>query len=388
MSANKYDFDKLTERRGSYSCKWDVGDGELPMWIADMDFETAPPIKRAVADVANLGIYGYSTLPDKFFESLSAFRKRRHGHSFLPSEVVFSTGVVAALSSLVRKLTTPAENVLIQAPVYNIFYNSILNNGRRVVSSDLVLKNGRYEIDFSDLEEKLRDKQTSLMIVCNPHNPVGRIWTREELGRIGELCKRWGVTVISDEIHSDIIRPGLSYTPFSEVSEVCRQISLSCVSASKSFNLAGLQAAAVVSHNEVLLHKAYRALNTDECGEPNIFAMAANISAYEECDEWLDGLVKYLFENRSCAEQFLNERAPKVKIINSDATYFLWADISAYGEGSDDFCKRLRESTGLYISSGASYGVAGEGFVRINLATQRSRVLDGMQRLCSYLETL
>lgn len=379
-----YGFDKLTDRRGFYSCKWEVADGELPMWIADMDFETAPAVKRAVMDIAEHGIYGYSTMPDEFFRALSEFRRRRHGHSFLPEETVFSTGVVAALSSLVRKLTTPAENVVIQAPVYNIFYNSILNSGRNVISSDLVYENGKYRIDFDDLEGKLADKQTSLMIICNPHNPVGRIWTREELAKIGELCHKHGVTPISDEIHSDIIRPGLSYTPFSEASELCRDISLSCVSASKSFNIAGLQAAAVVAHNPHLRHKAYRALNTDECGEPNIFAMAANIAAYTECDGWLDELVRYLFENRRVAEEYLAKNSPKLSVVHSDATYFLWVDISAYSAGSSDFCRALREKTGLYISAGASYGTPGEGFVRINLATQRERVLDGMRRLSEF----
>ena len=384
----KYDFDRLTNRRGGYSCKWEVGDGELPMWIADMDFETAPAVKTAIMKAAEHGIYGYSTLPDEYFKALSDFRKRRHGHNFLPEQAVFSTGVVAALSSLVRKLTTPAENVLIQAPVYNIFYNSVLNNGRNVISSDLVFENGRYEIDFADLERKLSDKQTTLMIICNPHNPVGRIWTPEELCRIGELCEKYGVAVISDEIHSDILRPGLSYTPFSEASQTCKRISLTCLSASKSFNLAGLQAAAVVSHNPHLLHKAYRALNTDECGEPNIFAVAAYISAYTECDGWLDDLLVYLDANRTLAENILSQRAPSVKVVRSDATYFLWADISAFGKSSDEFCRELRERTGLYISSGAVYGACADGFVRINLATQRERVRDGIERLCSYVESL
>ena len=381
----KYDFDKLTDRRSAYSCKWEVASGELPMWIADMDFETAPAVKRAVVDIANHGIYGYSTMPSEFFSALSEFRKRRHGHNFLPEEAVFSTGVVAALSSLVRKLTTPAENVLIQAPVYNIFYNSILNNGRRVISSDLVYRDGEYSIDFSDLEEKLADKQTSLMIVCNPHNPVGRIWKREELAKIGELCHRHGVTVISDEIHSDIVAPGLHYTPFSEASEICREISLSCVSASKSFNIAGLQAAAVISHNPHLRHKAYRALNTDECGEPNIFAMAANIAAYRDSDGWLDELLLYLHENRLHAEKMLSDAKVELLPVRSEATYFLWVDISRYSRDSKSFCEQLRKKTGLYVSSGASYGEAGEGFIRINLATQRSRVSDGMARLISFV---
>ena len=384
----RYDFDRITDRGDSFSYKWDVGSGELPMWVADMDFETAPAVKRAVMKIAEGGIYGYSSMPSEFFSALSDFRRRRHGHRFLPEEAVFSTGVVAALSSLVRKLTTPGENVLIQAPVYNIFYNSIVNNGRNVVSSDLVLNDGRYSIDFSELENKLSDKQTSLMILCNPHNPVGRIWTREELAKIGELCQRCGVTVISDEIHSDILKPGLKYTPFSEASDICRNISLTAVSASKSFNLAGLQAAAVISHNPHLLHKAYRALNTDECGEPNIFAMAANIAAYRESDEWLDDVVEYIFENRNIAKEMIEDSKTKLRVMEGEATYLMWVDVRDYSHDSKAFVEDLRKKSGLYVSAGASYGSAGEGFIRINLATQRSRVVDGISRLISYANGL
>jgi cystathionine beta-lyase len=385
----KYNFDKETERRGTYSLKWDEAlPLELPMWVADMDFETAPSVKAAVKAVANHGVYGYSVTPCEYFSAISDFWYDNYSYRMETGNIAFSTGVVAALSSLVRKLSTPAENVLIQAPVYNIFYNSILNNGRNVISSDLVYKNEEYSIDFADLEEKLSDKQTSLMILCNPHNPIGKIWDRETLEKIGALCFKYGVTVISDEIHSPITRPGLSYVPFASVNEICENISVTCLSASKAFNLAGLQSAAVYAKNPVLFHKAWRALNTDEVGEPNIFAMRASIAAYKEGREWLDELRKYLFSNRDYAEKYIKENMPKCHPVYANATYLMWLDVSAYTDNSDEFARTLREKTGLWVSGGMQYGKTGRGFVRINLATQRKRVEDAMRRLHSFINSL
>ncbi len=375
------DFDRLTDRRGRLSYKWDVSEGELPMWVADMDFESPEPVRRAISEVAEHGIYGYSYVPGAFFSAVSDYFMRRHGVRFSPSDMVYSNGVVAAISSMVRKLTTPAENVLIQAPVYNIFYNSILNSGRNVLSSDLVFSEGRYSIDFSDLEEKLSRPQTTLMILCNPHNPVGRIWTREELARIGGLCHRHGVTVISDEIHCDIIRPGCRHIPFASVSDTCRDISVTCLAVSKTFNMAGLQSACLVAHNPHLRHKVWRGVNTDEVGEPNVFSMPANIAALTECDGWVDSMREYVFENRRIAWEYINEEIEGLNAIAADATYLLWIDISGVSSDSVSFCERLREYTGLYLSDGAEYGECGRAFVRMNLATQRERVLDGLDRL-------
>lgn len=384
----KYDFNKPTDRRNTDSVKWDIKDGELPMWIADMDFETAPAVKEAIIKTAERGIYGYSTVPDEYFESISSFWKRRYNADFKPCEMIFVTGVVAAISSMVRKLTTPAENVLIQAPVYNIFYNSILNNGRNVISNDLVYENGEYRIDFSDLEEKLKNPQTSLMILCNPHNPVGKIWDRGTLEKIGELCKKHGVTVISDEIHGTVTAPGKKYIPFASVNEVCADISLTCVSASKGFNIAGLQSACVIAKNPVLRHKAWRGINTDEVGEPNVFAIRASIAAYSDGEEWLDGFNEYVYENRKFAEEIMAKRAPKLRAVSADATYLLWVDVSEYTENSEEFAKNLRHATGLYVCDGVEYGRGGEKFVRINLATQRKNVEDGIGRLCDYVNGL
>ena len=376
-----YDFDKITDRFGTLSYKWDVADGELPMWVADMDFEVAEPIKNAILKRAEHAIFGYSSTPEEFFEAVSSYWHRRHGYRIPTEDMIYSNGVVAAISSIVRKLTTPAENVLIQAPVYNIFYNSILNNGRNVISSDLVYDSSEYSIDFDDLEKKLSLPQTTLMILCNPHNPVGRIWTRDELERIGALCKKHGVTVLSDEIHCDLTPIGEGYVPFASVNDVCRNISVSAVAASKTFNIAGLQSACLFAHDPVIRHKVWRGVNTDEVGEPNAFSMTANIAAFSKCDEWVDAMREYVFENKRIACDFINSEIPGVKATFSRATYLLWIDISDVADDSVDFCKKLRESTGLYLSDGAEYGECGRRFVRMNLATQRARVLDGLDRL-------
>jgi cystathionine beta-lyase len=384
----KYNFDTPTDRRGTPSMKWSDKDGELPMWVADMDFETAPAVREAICKTAQHGIFGYSDLPNEYFESISGFWHRRFGYRFEPSEMIFATGVVAAISSIVRKLTTPGEKVLIQAPVYNIFYNSILNNGRFVVSSDLVYEGGEYSVDFSDLEEKLADKQTSLMILCNPHNPVGKVWNKQTLARIGELCHKHGVTVVSDEIHCPVTSPGVSYVPFASASDICKKISVTCISASKAFNIAGLAAAAVVVSDPVLRHKVWRGINTDEVGEPNIFAVTACIAAYRDSDEWLDELNAYIFENKRYAAEYIKKNISALVPVRSDATYLLWVDVSAYTDDSDEFTRDLREKTGLYLSDGAQYGGGGKRFVRINLGTQRAVVEDAMHRLKSYVDTL
>ena len=381
----KYDFDKPTDRRGSGQVKWDVKDGELPMWVADMDFETAPLVKTAIMKVAEHGIFGYTEATDEYFEAISDFWFERHGYKFNTGDMVYVSGIVAAISSAVRKLTTPAENVVIQSPVYNIFYNSIRNSGRNILESPLIYEDGEYRMDLADLEKKLADPQTTLMILCNPHNPVGKIWDKEVLARVGELCKKYGVTVISDEIHCSITEPGRSYIPFASASDVCADVSVTCVAASKCFNLAGLQAACVIAKNPVLRHKMWRGINTDEVGEPNVFAIPANIAAYRSGD-WLDELNEYIFANKRFARDYISEHMPKLHVVPSDATYLIWVDISAYSNDSLAFAEDLRAKTGLYVSDGARYGKGGESFLRINLATQRANVKDGLSRLERYIK--
>ena len=289
-----YDFDKITERRGVGSLKWDVPERELPMWVADMDFETAPEVTEALKARAAHAIFGYSVITEDWYDAYIRWWKRRHNLVMEKEWLIFCTGVVPAISSAVRKLTTVGENVLVQTPVYNIFFNSIRNNGRNILESPLVYDGRQYSIDFADLEDKLSDPQTTLMLLCNPHNPVGKIWDKETLARIGELCAKHHVLVLSDEIHCDLTDPGYEYVPFASVSEVCRSNSITCMAPTKAFNLAGLQTAAVMVPDPVIRHKLNRGLNTDEVAEPNAFAVGAAVAAFEKGESWLEELREYL----------------------------------------------------------------------------------------------
>lgn len=376
-----YDFDTLTDRRGTNSLKWDVPENELPMWVADMDFETAPEIREALKKRVEHGIFGYTVVPDAWREAVTGWWDCRHGFKVEKEWLVFCTGVVPAISSAVRKMTTVGENVLVQTPVYNIFFNSIRNNGRNIVENRLLYDGDSYRIDWEDLEVKLSDPQTTLMILCNPQNPAGCIWTREELGRIGELCTKNHVRVLSDEIHCDLTEPGYEYIPFASVSEECAQISVTCIAPTKTFNLAGLQTAAVVVPNEDLRHKMERALNTDEVAEPNAFAIDAAIAAFTHGGRWLDALRTYLAENRQIVRDFLENEIPSVSLVPSHATYLLWLDCSRVIGNAAELCRYLRSETGLYLSEGITYGGNGNQFLRMNTACPKARVQEGLERL-------
>ena len=376
----KYDFDEIIDRRGTNSLKWDIAENELPMWVADMDFRTAPEITDAIKLRAEHGVFGYSIVPDEWYDAYINWWKTRHNVEYRKGELIFSTGVVPTISSCVRKLTTAGENVLLMPPVYNIFYNSIKNNGRNVQECPLVYKNGGYSIDWELLEKCLADPQTSLMLLCNPHNPVGRIWDRETLARIGELAYANGVVVLSDEIHCDITDPGCEYVPFMSVSEKCADNSVICISPTKAFNLAGLQTSAVVVRDPGLRHKVWRALNTDEVAEPNAFAVQAAVAAFEHGGDWLDELREYLFDNKRTVSDFLQAELPQIKLIPSQATYLLWLDCSELKMPAKQLQKFLRETTGLYLSSGHIYG-CGDSFMRMNTACPKALVEDGLGRL-------
>ncbi len=242
-------------------------------------------------------------------------------------------------------------------------------------------ENGIYSMDFEDLEEKMSNPQASLMILCNPHNPVGKIWDRESLARVGELAKKYGVTVVSDEIHCDITEPGKDYVPFASVSETCRDISITCIAPTKAFNIAGMQTSAVFSANPFLRHKVWRALNTDEVAEPNSFAQVVTMAAFNEGGEWLDEMREYVFANRRRVEEFVEAELPEVKVVKGDATYLLWLDISSLGKSSDVVAKSIREKTGLYITEGLEYGEAGRYFLRMNVACTKATLEDGLARL-------
>ncbi|MCD8023033.1 MAG: pyridoxal phosphate-dependent aminotransferase [Lachnospiraceae bacterium] len=397
-----YNFDIPVNRRNTNSLKWNVGEKELPMWVADMDFETAPEIREALAARVAHGVFGYTDIPDAWYQAYIGWWEARHDFKMEKDWLIFCTGVVPAISSIVRKLTTPAEKVLIQTPVYNIFFNSILNNGRQVLESPLLYDRemGAYSIDFADLEEKLSDPQTSLMILCNPHNPVGKIWDTETLARIGELCRKYHVIVVSDEIHCDITAPGRAYTPFASVSETCRAPSATCIAPTQAFNLAGLQTAAVSVPNETLRHKVWRGLNTDEVAEPNTFAVDAAIAAFTKGGAWLDELRAYIQENKEMAAKYIAEQIPKLGVVPSEATYLMWLECkletsmaegalqcgNAEGGLAADVAHFVREKTGLYLSEGSQYGASGSHFLRLNVACPNAVMQDGLHRLKEGLE--
>lgn len=376
-----YDFDTPVDRKNTNSLKWDIKEGELPMWVADMDFQTSPAIIHALEKRVENGVYGYNIIPEEWSRAYINWWDKRHHFKMEKEWLIFCTGVVPAISSCVRKLTSVGENVLVLTPVYNIFFNSIYNNGRNILQSRLRYENGAYEIDWKDFEEKLVNPQTSLLIFCNPHNPVGKIWDKETLARVGELCKKYGVTVISDEIHCDLTEPGYEYVPFASVSEVCKDISVSCIAPTKCFNIAGLQTAAVSVPNPLLRHKVWRALNTDEVAEPNTFAVQAAVAAFEEGEPWLEELNAYTTANRRYVEEFVKNEIPSLSVVSGHATYLLWIDVSKITENSKSFSRFLREKTGLFVSEGKEYGGDGKSFIRLNVACPRCYVEDGMNRL-------
>ncbi len=378
-------FDKHVNRRNTGSMKWDVSEGELPMWVADMDFETAPEIKEAIIRRAEQGVFGYTLIEDEWYQAYQDWWESRHGFKIEKEWLIFCTGVVPAISSIVRKMTTVGENVVVMTPVYNIFFNSILNNGRKVQESRLRYENGVYHIDFEDLEEKLADPQTTMLILCNPHNPIGKIWDRETLALIGELCVKHHVLVVSDEIHCDLTKPEREYIPYASVSDICKFNSITCVAPTKAFNLAGIQTAAVIIPNENIRHKVNRGLNTDEIAESNVFAAIAPVAAFEYGSIWLNKLRNYLWENRMYAEDYIKTEIPDVSAVKAEATYLLWIDCRQVLGNSSELCRFLRKETGLYLSDGKEYR-NGEGFLRMNLACQSEKVIDGMERLKQGIE--
>ena len=383
-----YDFDKIVDRFNTNSMKWNVAEGELPMWVADMDFETAPAIMEAISKRARHGCFGYTEIPDAWYQAYIDWWKIRHDFTMEKDWLMFCTGVVPAISSIVRKLTTPAEKVLVQTPVYNIFFNSILNNGRQVLESPLVFDGNAYHIDFEDLEKKLADPQTTLMILCNPHNPIGKIWDKATLERIGALCAKHHVIVLSDEIHCDLTDPGRGYIPFASVSDVCRDNSITCIAPTKTFNLAGLQTAAISVPNPVIRHKVWRGINTDEVAEPNAFAVDVAIAAFTKGADWLDALRAYIYENKQYAVQYVKEQIPELEILPSEATYLLWIYCKDLPGNSREIAYRIRKKTGLFLSAGSGFSGDGDRFLRLNIACPRALLKDGMERLKRGVESL
>ncbi len=385
-----YTFDKIISRRGTNSYKWDSAPDKetLPMWVADMDFQTAPPIINALQRRVAHGIFGYTHVPDAYFDAVINWFNRRHGWEINREWFIYTSGVVPAVSAVIKALAVPGDKVIIQTPVYNCFFSSIRNNGCEIVSNPLIYRDNTYYIDYEDLEEKAADKDTKLMLLCNPHNPAGRVWTKEELLRIGEICIRNGVTVVSDEIHCELVFPGHVYTPFASISETFLQHSVTCFSPSKAFNIAGLQIANIISADKEWLKRIDRAININETCDVNPFGVEATIAAYNESEEWLLQLLDYLKNNYDCMADFCRKNLPGLSITKLEGTYLVWMDCHSLNIPSDVLEQRLMDEAKLWLNSGTHYGAEGEGFMRWNIACPRQLLLDGLNRFRNFVQSL
>ena len=389
-----YNFDTFVPRRGTDCEKWDsLADGVLPLWVADMDFLAAPAIVDALKRRANEGVFGYAHPPAAWHESLARWLARRHGWEIEPDTVLDTTGVIPALAATIRAFCKPGDKVIIQPPVYNCFYTVIRDQGctivknrlRRVPVSDGTEGDFSYEIDFEDLERKAADAK--LLVLSNPHNPAGRAWRMDELRRVGEICLRHGVFVASDEIHADLQMPGSRHVPFASLGGDFAQNSATFWSATKAFNLAGLQTAAVVCTNDSARERIRRALRANRTGELNALGFVASKVAWDECEGWLDELRIYLHGNYSALLSFVRNRLPALSVATLEATYLAWVDVGALGVPSAELARRLEQEAKVKFSPGAIYGEEdGSSFLRVNLACPRATLHEALERTAGFID--
>lgn len=377
-------FDTLTQRRGTASYKWDSApqDDVLPMWVADMDFETAPVIVRALQKRVAHGIFGYTRVPDSYYEAVAGWFGRRHGWNIEKEWIIYTSGVVPALSAVIKALTVPGDKVIVQGPVYNCFFSSIRNNGCNMVSNSLVCHDRTYTMDFDDLERKASDPSARLLLLCNPHNPAGRVWTRDELMRLADICRRHHVRIVSDEIHCEIVSPGYHYTPFGSLPGTMDDGAIVCCSPSKAFNTAGLQIANIVCADAGVRKLIDRAININEVCDVNPFGVVALEAAYsDEGEEWLTALNRYLHNNYQVLVKCFDEHLPQFPVVRLEGTYLVWVDCSCLHMSSAGIERELLDNERVWINAGEMYGAEGAAFVRINIACPRIRLEEGLKRI-------
>lgn len=379
-----YDFDTVVTRRGTNSYKWDEPgtDDVIPMWVADMDFRAAPCIEEALKKRVAHGVFGYTLVPESYYQAVIRWFDKRHHWHIDRSWMLYTTGVVPAMSCAIKALTLPGEKVLVQTPVYNCFFSSIHNNGCEVVENPLKRKGDSYVIDFDDFERQCSDEKVTVFLLCNPHNPSSRVWTREELGRMGDICRRHDVRVISDEIHCELVMPGYEYTPFASIGDDCLENSVTLTSPSKAFNTAGLQIANVVCKDPVVRRRIDRAININEVCDVNPFGVVALEAAYNEGGEWLDQLNRYLFENYTVLKKHFAEHFPQWQVLRLEGTYLVWVDVSGSGLTGDEVAERLLRDARVWVNSGSMYGSeTGRDYIRINIACPRATLDEALRRM-------
>lgn len=396
-----FDFDNLPNRRGTNCVKWDeAGEGMLPLWVADMDFAVAPAIQQAIMKRAMHPCFGYTIAPDAYYEAIQHWFDIRHGWHIEREEILYTIGVVPAIAAILKAVCQVGDNVAMLTPIYNCFFSNVRNAGCQTVSvpllmnnEELIMNNGRldelqdaslsFSIDWEGLETALAHEKTTVLLLCNPHNPVGRIWSMEELQRIARLCQKHHVMVISDEIHNELTAPGTLYTPWGTIGEEYQAMAAICTSPSKSFNIAGLQNANIIVRDAELRRKIDRAINLNETCDVNPFGIEAVIAAYSEGAEWLDALREYIWQNYAFACDYLHRELPQLAIADLQATYLMWVDCRSLG--IEHLAARLKDEANVWFADGEIYGVEGRGFLRINLATSRSILAEALKRLKLFL---
>lgn len=386
----EYDFSRPTDRRGTDSYKWDSAPEAdiIPLWVADMDFETFPGITEALQRRVAHGIFGYTRVPEEYYEAVCRWFDKRHGWHINREDIIYTSGVVPAVSAVIKALTLPGDQVIVQGPVYNCFFSSIRNNGCEMVSNSLIYNKEelRYEIDFDDLERKLKHERARLMLLCNPHNPGGRVWTRDELTRVAELCHKYGVRVVSDEIHCELTLYDNEYVPFGSLPDELSRGSITCCSPSKAFNTAGLQIANIVCRNAEVRNRIDRAININEVCDVNPFGVIALQAAYsDEGYEWLTQLRKYISANYDLLLERFARELPKCKVMRMEGTYLAWIDCSELHIPSDEIEEMLMHENKVWVNAGSMYGAEGAAFIRINMACTSELLNEGITRIVNGL---
>lgn len=386
----KYNFDEIIPRRNTNSVKWDEAaqDDIIPLWVADMDFRVLPQITEALRQRVDHGVFGYTHVPDSYYESVIRWFKDQHGlQGVKPSDIIYTSGVVPAISAIVRGLTLPGDKVLVQTPVYNCFFSSIRNQGCMVEENHLVYKNNTYVVDWDDFERKCADSRVRIFLLCNPHNPAGRVWKKEELQRMGEICQKHDVFVISDEIHCELVMPGNEFTPFASLSDGFLKNSATCVAPTKAFNIAGLQIANIIVKDRNKRERIDRAINIHEVCDVNPFGVIATEAAYtEEGAEWLRQLNTYLFANYQFLCDFFSKHFPSLEVVKLEGTYLVWVDCSSLGKSSTEIVNNLYRH-GVWMNDGVMYGESQGAFIRINIACPRKILEEGLLRMIKALHT-
>lgn len=386
----EYDFSRPTERRGTDSYKWDSAPEAdiIPLWVADMDFETFPSITEALQRRVAHGIFGYTRVPEAYYEAVCNWFGKHHGWHINREDIIYTSGVVPAVSAVIKALTLPGDQVIVQGPVYNCFFSSIRNNGCEMVSNSLIYNKEelRYEIDFDDLERKLAHERARLMLLCNPHNPGGRVWTRDELTRVAELCRKYGVRVVSDEIHCELTLYDNEYVPFGSLPDELSHGSITCCSPSKAFNTAGLQIANIVCRDAEVRNRIDRAININEVCDVNPFGVIALQAAYsDEGYEWLTQLRAYISSNYDLLRERFARELPKCKVMRMEGTYLAWIDCSELHISSDEIEEMLMHENKVWVNAGSMYGTEGAAFIRINMACTSELLNEGITRIVNGL---